>query len=154
MTNTLALVALVVLVSGAIVLPQQAPPAGAPALYKSSAELVAALKQGAGGAQTAAVSNTDRYRNQHRPPYRGRRAADARGQHRAALHHRGLRHGRHQRQGGAGLERRHGGGRCQPPRHKGRCDSRARRHAPLVQGRGRFGHLSGSAIRRSIQVAR
>ena len=62
MTNTVSLVALVVLVSGAIVLPQQAPPAGSPALYKSGAELVAALKEGAGGAQTAAVSNTDQYR--------------------------------------------------------------------------------------------
>ena len=79
MTNTLSLVALVVLVSGAIVLPQQAPPAGAPPPYKSSAELVAALKQGAGGAQTAAVSNTDQYRNQHRAPFSGRHAAGARG---------------------------------------------------------------------------
>ena len=61
MTNTGSLVALVVLISGAIVLPQQAPPAGAPALYKSSAELVAALKDGAGGAQTSAVSNTDQF---------------------------------------------------------------------------------------------
>ena len=59
MTNTVSLGALAALVSGAIVLPQQAPPAGSPALYKSNAEIVAALKEGAGGAQTSAISNTD-----------------------------------------------------------------------------------------------
>ena len=106
MTNTVSLVALVVLVSGAIVLPQQAPPAGSPALYKSGAELVAALKEGAGGAQTAAVSNTDQYRINIVRRLRGATAAGARGQHRGAPHHRRLCHGRNRRHGGAVLERR------------------------------------------------
>ena len=42
-----------------------APPPGSPALFKSDAELTAALKAAtarAGGTQTAAVSNTDQYR--------------------------------------------------------------------------------------------
>ena len=46
--------------------PPTAPPPGSPALYKSNAELTAALKEAAaraaGGTQTAAVSNTDQYR--------------------------------------------------------------------------------------------
>ena len=63
--------ALVALIGGAVVLaqtppPPTAPPPGSPALYKSSAELVAALKEAggraAGAMQTAPVSNTDQYR--------------------------------------------------------------------------------------------
>ena len=63
--------AFVALIGGTVVRaqtapPPAAPPAGSPALYKSSAELVAALKEGAGrgaGAMhTSPVSNTDQYR--------------------------------------------------------------------------------------------
>ena len=106
MTKTVSLVALVVLVSGAIVLPQQAPPAGSPALYKSGAELVAALKEGAGGAQTAAVSNTDQYRINIVRRTAGATPLAHAGNTGGAPHHRRLCHGRNRRHGGAVLERR------------------------------------------------
>ncbi len=44
--------------------PAAAPPPGSPALYKSDAELMAALKEATAraGMQTGAISNTDQYR--------------------------------------------------------------------------------------------
>jgi len=69
MKMSVAAIALMALVSGAMTLAQQAPPPaapppGSPALYKSDAELAAALKDATlrAGMQTAVVSNTDQYR--------------------------------------------------------------------------------------------
>lgn len=70
MSRLLPLFAFIAVVGGGAAFAQQAQPAAAPpespALHKSDAELAAALKEAAGraagGAQTAAVSNTDQYR--------------------------------------------------------------------------------------------
>jgi mannose-6-phosphate isomerase-like protein (cupin superfamily) len=68
MRRPISALALLILVSTPLGHAQQAPaapPPGSPALYKSDAELTAALKAAtakAGGTQTAAVSNTDQYR--------------------------------------------------------------------------------------------
>ena len=70
MRRPFSALAVIILVSTATANAQQAPapaapPPGSPALYKSDAELTAALKAAtarAGGTQTAAVSNTDQYR--------------------------------------------------------------------------------------------
>ena len=153
MTNTVSLVALVVLVSGAIVLPQQAPPAGSPALYKSGAELVAALKEGAGGAQTAAVSNTDKYRINIVRRLRGA----------APLAHAGNTEVHHIIDGSATVVT---GGTVVRSSSGAAIEGGVSRHVtkgdvilvpadtPQVQGRRRFDYVSRSAIRRAGKVAR
>ena len=69
MGRSFSVIAVVAMVCSAVAVGQQAPPAaapvpGSPALYKSDAELMAALKEATAraGMQTSAISNTDQYR--------------------------------------------------------------------------------------------
>ena len=69
MRESFSAIAVVAMACGAVAFAQQAPPPaapppGSPALYKSDAELTAALKEAAAraGMQTGAISNTDQYR--------------------------------------------------------------------------------------------
>jgi mannose-6-phosphate isomerase-like protein (cupin superfamily) len=69
MRGSFSVIAVMAIVCNAVAFAQQAPPAaapppGSPALYKSEAELTAALKDATAraGMQSGAISNTDQYR--------------------------------------------------------------------------------------------
>ena len=69
MSRSFSVLVVMAMVCSGVAFAQQAPPAaapppGSPALYKSDAELMAALKEATAraGMQTGAISNTDQYR--------------------------------------------------------------------------------------------